>query len=114
MCGGTTSYIDFVEALPDETLNHALEARNDDAKTNSVCDYTFHMSFNKTDAKTFEEVPEIVKKGITSFKIYTAYDGIRLTDEQMLDAFESLKQNGAMPIVHCENHGIVPSFSLFR
>jgi len=32
VCGGTTSFIDFVEATPEQSLNEALELRDNDAK----------------------------------------------------------------------------------
>ena len=40
---------------------------------NSACDYTFHMSVTKFDDQTEGQLREIVRDGITSFKIFLAY-----------------------------------------
>lgn len=106
-CGGTTTVIDFVEARPDESLMQAYEKRNADAAENAVIDYSFHMSLNRADDKTISEIPDVLRAGMTSFKIYMAYDGIRLTDAEMLTALEGLRANGGLAIVHAENHSLI-------
>lgn len=106
-CGGTTTVIDFVEARPDESLMQAYEKRNADAAENAVIDYSFHMSLNRADDNTISEIPDVLRAGMTSFKIYMAYDGIRLTDAEMLTALEGLRANGGLAIVHAENHSLI-------
>jgi dihydropyrimidinase len=48
-----------------------------------------------------------LEAGLTSFKIYMAYDGIRLTDPEMLLAMEALREQGGLAIVHAENHALI-------
>jgi dihydropyrimidinase len=106
-CGGTTTVIDFVEARPEQSWMQAFETRLGEAAPQAVIDYGFHMAFNRADAASLAEVAAVVAAGMPSFKIYMAYDGIRLTDAEMLRALEQLKTNGALPIVHAENHDVI-------
>ena len=113
-CGGTTTFVDFVEASNDckkETLMHALEERRHDAESRSVIDFSFHMTINRDNGGDEEslrrEVAEVADAGVTSFKMYTAYDGIRVTDAQMLRALRALKKEGGLPIVHAETHDLI-------
>ncbi len=106
-CGGTTTVIDFVEAGPDQTWMQAYAQRLAEAEAQSVIDFGFHMVFNRADKHSLAEVPSVIEAGMSSFKIYMAYQGIRLTDAEMLLALESLKEHGGLPIVHAENHDVI-------
>jgi dihydropyrimidinase len=65
------------------------------------------MSFNRADARSLAEVGPAWDAGVTSFKIYMAYDGIRLTEPELLLALDALAQHGALAIVHAENHHVI-------
>ena len=106
-CGGTTTVIDFVEAPPDETWMQAFERRLAAADPQAAIDYGFHMTFNRADARSLGEATDVIQAGMPSFKIYTAYDGLRLTDAEMLLALGQLKKHGGLPIVHAENHDVI-------
>ena len=114
-CGGTTTFVDFVEASNDwraEALVDALAARRAAAEARgAVVDFSFHMTINRDDGGDEEalrrEVAAVVAAGVTSFKMYTAYDGIRVTDAQMLRALRALKREGGLPIVHAETHDLI-------
>jgi dihydropyrimidinase len=105
--GGTTTIIDFVEARPGESWMAAFESRLAEADPQAAIDYGFHMSFNRTDERSLAQVYAVIKAGMPSFKIYMAYDNIRLTDAEMLVALEALKEQGGLPIVHAENHDVI-------
>lgn len=106
-CGGTTTVVDFVEARPGQTWMQAFEARLAEATPQAVIDFGFHMAFNRADAASLAEVPAVVAAGMPTFKIYMAYEGIRLQDAEMLRALEQLKAHAALPIVHAENHAVI-------
>ncbi len=106
-CGGTTTVIDFVEAGPGETWMDAFESRLGESEYQAVIDYGFHMSFNRADERSLAEARSVIEAGMPSFKIYMAYDNIRLTDAEMLIALETLKEHGGLPIVHAENHDVI-------
>lgn len=106
-CGGTTTVIDFVEASPDEGWMQAFDRRRAEAEGQAAIDYGLHMSFNRADERSLAEVGAAVEAGMPSFKLYMAYDGLRLTEAEMLRALEALAQQGALPIVHAENHDVI-------
>jgi dihydropyrimidinase len=106
-CGGTTTLIDFVEARPDETWMEAFEARLAEADPRATIDFGFHMSFNRADERSLAEVGAVIKAGMPSFKIYMAYDNIRLTDAETLVALDTLRAEGGLPIIHAENHDVI-------
>ena len=105
--GGTTTVIDFVEARPEETWIQAFEARLAQAAAQAAIDFSFHMSFNRADERSLAEVRPVIEAGLTSFKIYMAYDGIRLNDAEMLLALDAIAEHGALAIVHAENHSVI-------
>ncbi len=106
-CGGTTTLIDFVEARPEESWMQAFEERISEADGQAVVDYGFHMSFNRADRRSLGEVRIVIEAGMPSFKIYLAYENIRLTDAEMLQALEALKKQGGLAMVHAENHDVI-------
>lgn len=104
--GGTTTVIDFVEAKPDESLLDALAARRAEADGRVVIDYGLHMTIGPPDIAKLAEVPAVAEAGCASFKLYMAY-GLRLDDGQLLQAFEAVRDAGALPIVHAENWDVI-------
>lgn len=104
--GGTTTVIDFVEAKPGESFLRAFDLRLAEA-SDAVIDFGFHMTFNRADDASRAEIPAVIAAGMSSFKIYMAYDNIRLTDREMLLALQTLKQHGGLPIIHAEDHDVI-------
>jgi dihydropyrimidinase len=82
-CGGTTTILDFVEAAPGQRLLDALADRMAQAVPKAVVDYSFHMTINRADAATIDEMGAIVCEGVPSFKAYMAYAGLMLDDEAL-------------------------------
>lgn len=104
--GGTTTVIDFVEAKPGESFLRAFEARLAQA-SDALIDFGFHLAYNRVDEASLAEIPAMLLAGVSSFKIYMAYDNIRLTDREMLTALETLKTCGGLPIIHAEDHDVI-------
>ncbi len=102
--GGTTTVIDFVEPHPGQTLLDALAARRAQADPKVVVDYALHMTLSRADDDTLAEVPACIQAGSASFKLYMAYEGIRLNDGGFLRALAALGEHGGRPLVHAENH----------
>lgn len=104
--GGTTTFIDFVEPLKDQSFMDALKERNASAEAKSVIDYSFHMTIGPDDMTKLDQIPAAVKAGCKSFKLYMAY-GLKLNDGQLLQAIDAVNQSGALPVVHAENWDII-------
>jgi dihydropyrimidinase len=105
-CGGTTTVIDFIEAMEGESLLHAFESRRSLADGRAVIDYGLHMTLSRADPDTLEQIPAVIAAGLTSFKCYTTY-AMRLDDAQLLAALVAVGKAGGLTIVHAESDAIV-------
>jgi dihydropyrimidinase len=103
-CGGTTTVIDFVEPEADQSLLDALAARRTQADGKTVVDYGLHMTLCRADEATLAQVPSSIEAGAASFKLYMAYDGLRLDDGGLLRALAAMRAYGGRALVHAENH----------
>lgn len=103
-CGGTTTVIDFVEPEGDQSLLDALSARRRQADGKAVVDYALHMTLCRADETTLAQVPGSIKAGAASFKLYMAYEGMRLDDGGLLRALAAMRAHGGRVLVHAENH----------
>lgn len=102
--GGTTTIIDFVEPKPDQSLLAALEQRQSEADGKVTVDYALHMTLSRADDQTLAQVPACIDAGAASFKLYMAYEGLRLDDGGLLRALAALHQHRGRALVHAENH----------
>lgn len=109
--GGTTTVIDFVEGKPGQTLIEALNERKRMAEKQAVIDYAFHMTLVNAEDSTLDELPALFEAGVTSFKTYTAYEGFRLTDGELLKVLQTVSAQDGMVMVHAENEYIVQHFT---
>lgn len=107
VCGGTTTVIDFVEPGPDQRLVDALAARRAEADGRVVADYALHMTLSRADAESLAQVPDCIGAGVSSFKLYMAYQGLRLDDGGLLRVLSTLGGLGGRGLVHAENHDAI-------
>lgn len=103
-CGGTTTVIDFAEPRPGQSLVEALTERRAEAEGRVVIDYGLHMTLCRADDQTLAEVPASIEAGAASFKLYMAYDRLRLGDGDLLRVLAALRSHGGRALVHAENH----------
>lgn len=105
--GGTTTVIDFV---PQEagTLQENIAAWHAKADGKAAVDFGFHMNITRLDARTEEEIPLLPKLGITSIKVFTAYNSrLRLQDGEIFRAMRIARQNGLLTLLHAENGDVI-------
>ncbi len=107
ICGGTTTLIDFATQDKGETLQKALEKWHGLADTHAFCDFAFHMAITDWNEETRQALAGMVEQGITSFKIYLAYDALRVDDGQVLDILREMKNLKGLMGVHCENGTLI-------
>lgn len=104
---GTTTVIDMATPTKGQSLQECLAVWNNFAEHTSSCDYTYHMSIIEWNEAIKKEIGEMIDQGITSFKMYLAYDNLRVTDGELFEAMVELQKQGAMLGVHCENGDLV-------
>lgn len=107
VAGGTTCILDFATQNRGETLKEALANWHHMADEVSSCDYGFHMAITEWNDAIRSELNDMKENGITSFKLYMAYDNLRVSDEQIYDILKEVKKLGGIIGVHCENGDIV-------
>lgn len=107
LSGGTTMIIDFATQYQGETLKNALENWHKKSEGNASCDYSYHLAISDWNPSVSRELEEIVKGGVTSFKLYMTYDEMYLNDRKMYQVLKRLKEVGGIAAVHCENKGLI-------
>jgi len=111
LAGGTTMVVDFCLPSPNQSLLEALTMW-DNKTSKACCDFSFHMAITWWGEQVFNEMKEVVDKGITSFKHFMAYKGaLMVNDDEMLASFQRCAELGALPLVHAENGDVVAALS---
>jgi len=106
--GGTTTIIPFCAQHRGDSLSEVLTDYHERARSKAVIDYGFHLIIANPDEQTLaHDLPAAIKAGIRSFKIFMTYDRMRLADEQILDVLAVARRQGALVMVHAENHGMI-------
>jgi len=107
IAGGTTTVVDFCLPSPGQSLLEAIQMW-DNKSTKATCDYSFHMAITWWGEQVFDEMAEVVARGITSFKHFMAYKGaLMVDDDEMYASFQRCAELGALPLVHAENGDVV-------
>jgi integrase len=90
-CGGTTTVIPFAAQARGQSLRDAVADYHRRAEGRASVDYAFHLIVSDpTDAVLHDELPELIRSGYSSFKLYMTYDDLKLNDGQILDLLASL------------------------
>lgn len=108
---GTTSIIDFATQNKGETLRQALENWQSKTEGKCSCDYGFHMAITDWHDETSKELLNMKEAGITSFKLYMAYDALRLDDGALYEVLKQVKNLGGLVGVHCENGDLIKAYT---
>ncbi|HWB81610.1 MAG TPA: amidohydrolase family protein, partial [Nannocystaceae bacterium] len=82
--GGTTTIVDFAIQPKGSTLKVALDTWHAKAEGKAAIDYGFHMIATDVPAPRLAEMGDIVNEGVTSFKLFMAYPGVLLLDDQSI------------------------------
>jgi dihydroorotase-like cyclic amidohydrolase len=106
--GGTTTIVPFAAQHRGDSVRRVVTDYHGRAKPKAVIDYSFHLILSDpTEAVMKEELPELIRNGYTSFKIYMTYERLRIDDYQMLDVLALARREGALTMVHAENHDMI-------
>ena len=108
MCGGTTTIMPFAAQHRGQSLRKVVQDYHACAGPKSVIDYAFHLIISDPTPQVLgQELPALIRDGYTSFKIYLTYDALKLSDRQVLDVLALARAEGAMVMVHAENHDVI-------
>ena len=106
--GGTTSIIDFVVQYAGENVLDQYHLWQEKAAGNCAVDYGFHQILSDVDDDSLKAMDELITEGVTSFKLFMAYQGVFLSDDgQILRTMQKASENGSMIMMHAENGGMI-------
>src|SRR6266852_1527257 len=106
--GGTTTLIDFAIQYKGQTLRQAFDTWMKKAHDKAVADYAFHCIITDLGSAHLEEMAQLIREGVTSFKLFMAYPGVFMLDDATI--FKAMRQAakiGGMICMHAENGGAI-------
>mgnify|MGYP003817220309 CR=1 FL=1 len=107
LIGGTTTILDFATQDKGMTLSEALDSWHKLANGCSSCNYGFHMAITDWNEETRREMTLMKENGITSFKVYMAYDALKCSDREIFEIMSEAEKIGGLVSAHCENGDLV-------
>ena len=108
-CGGVSTIVDFIDPKPGANMFEALSDYRRRADSKVTIDYGLHMMFKSQSLGEIERIPDLIRKGVSSFKVYTAYKkrGLMLDDPDILKVMKEMAGAGGLVAVHAESEKII-------
>src|SRR5436309_7658812 len=103
--GGTTCHVDFIIQPRGSTFGDAIDDWRSKANGKQVIDMGYHMAVTDLrEGGTLEELASLPDQGITSYKLFMAYKGaLMVDDETLFKTMEVAAETSALVMVHAEN-----------
>src|ERR1700760_4085837 len=102
--GGTTTIVDFAIQARGTKMRAALDTWWKKAEGKACIDYGLHMIVTDLRDAGLEDMDDMVREGVASFKLFMAYPNVLMVDDATI--FKALRQtaeNGALVCMHAEN-----------
>ena len=106
--GGTTTLIDFAIQARGTKMRDALDTWRKKAESKACIDYGLHMIVTDLPEAGLEDMDDMVREGVASFKLFMAYPNVLMVDDATI--FRALRQtskNGALICMHAENGSVI-------
>jgi len=108
--GGTTCLIDFAIQSKGTKMREALDIWWMKGQKATI-DFGLHMIVTDLPEAHLEDLNEMVREGVTSYKLFMAYPNVLMVDDATI--FRAMRQtgnNGALVCMHAENGGVIDLF----
>jgi len=106
--GGTTSLIDFAIQSKGMKMREALDIWWKKAENKATIDFGLHMIITDLPDAHLEDMNDMVREGVSSFKLFMAYPGVLMVDDATIfKAMKQTAQNGALVCMHAENGSVI-------
>jgi dihydropyrimidinase len=107
--GGTTCHVDFCVQGKGQTFAQALDDWRAKANGRQMIDMGYHMAVTDlAEGGTLEELASLPDQGVTSYKLFMAYKGALMVDDDTLyRTMEVAAKTGALVMVHAENGDVI-------
>src|SRR5690242_13094613 len=106
--GGTTSLVDFAIQARGTRMRDALDTWWKKAEGKACIDYGLHMIVTDLGDAGLEDMDDMVREGVASFKLFMAYPNVLMVDDATI--FKAMRQtakNGALICMHAENGSVI-------
>ncbi|HTX18375.1 MAG TPA: dihydropyrimidinase [Bacteroidota bacterium] len=105
--GGTTMIVDFAVQARGMKMREALDTWWHKGQKATI-DYSLHMIITDLPEAHMEDMNEMVREGVTSFKLFMAYPASLMVDDATIfRAMRKTADNGALVCMHAENGGVI-------
>ncbi len=105
--GGTTCIIDFAVQSRGTRMRQALDTWWRKGEKAAV-DYGLHMIITDLPEAHLEDMEEMAREGVTSFKLFMAYPGTLMVDDATIfRALRKAAQDECLICIHAENGGVI-------
>jgi dihydropyrimidinase len=106
--GGTTTIVDFAIQARGTKMRDALDIWWKKAENKACIDYGLHMIVTDLPDAGLEDMDDLVREGVASFKLFMAYPNVLMVDDATI--FKAMRQtamNGALICMHAENGSVI-------
>jgi dihydropyrimidinase len=106
--GGNTTIMPFCLQEKGQSLREALKRYHAKAEGACYVDVSFHLIIaDPSEQLLGQELPALVEDGYSSFKVFMTYDGLALSDWEMLRVMTVARETRALVMVHAENYDAI-------
>jgi len=106
--GGNTMVLPFAMQQKGESLRQVVKDYHAKADGECYVDVSFHLIIaDASETVLGQELPALVNDGYTSFKVFMTYEGLALSDMEMLNVMSVARETGALVMVHAENYDAI-------
>lgn len=106
--GGNTTVMPYCLQEKGQSLRAALDAYHALAAGECHIDHAFHLIIaDPTPGVLGQELPALVGDGYASFKVFMTYEGLALSDYEILSVLTVARDTGATVQIHAENYDAI-------
>ncbi|MGC1360008.1 MAG: dihydropyrimidinase [Silvibacterium sp.] len=106
--GGTTTIVDFAIQAKGTKMRSALDTWWKKAEGKACIDYGLHMIVTDLGTSGLEDMDDMVREGVSSFKLFMAYPNVLMVDDATIfRVLQQTSKNGALVCMHAENGSVI-------
>lgn len=106
--GGNTMVLPFALQQKGESPRQVVKDYHAKADGQCYVDVSFHLIIaDASETVLGQELPALVEDGYTSFKVFMTYEGMALSDFEMMSVMQVARETGALMMVHAENYDAI-------
>ena len=106
--GGTTTIVDFAIQARGTRMRQALDTWWKKAEGRASIDFGLHMIITDLGQAGLEDMDDMVREGVASFKLFMAYpNALMVDDATIFKALSQTSKNGALVCMHAENGSVI-------